>query len=67
MILINLISDDAFVLAAMADACFRVHLVYLFMKTHLLAVALLQDNCLSLVRCAFSNKLFGCARNITAF
>jgi len=36
-----LIDDDTFVLAGTADTCFMVHLVYLFMKTHLLA--LLQD------------------------
>ena len=36
-----------------------------FMKTHLLA--LLQDNCLHLVRCAFLRKLSGCVRDITAF
>jgi len=45
--LINLINDDAFVGAAMADTCFMVHLVCLFMKMHMLA--LLQDNCLDLV------------------
>jgi len=49
--LINLINDDAFVSAATANACFMVHLVCLFMETNLLA--LLQDNCLDLVRCAF--------------
>jgi len=32
-----------------------VHLVRLFMKMHLLA--LLQDNCLDLARCAFLHKL----------
>jgi len=37
----------------------------LFMKTHLLA--LLHDNCLDLVRCAFLRKLSACVRNITAF
>jgi len=42
-----------------------VHLVYLFMKTHLLA--LLQDNCFALLCCAFMSKLSGCVRNITAF
>ena len=42
-----------------------VHLVCLFMKTPLLA--LLQDNCLDLLRCAFLRKLSGCVRNITAF
>ena len=55
----------AFVSAVAADACFMVHLVCLFMKTHLLA--LLQDNCLDLVRCAFWCKLSACMRNITAF
>ena len=40
--LINLSNDDAFVSAATADACFMVHPVSLFMKTHLLV--LLQDN-----------------------
>ena len=42
---INLIDDDAFVSVATADACSMVHLVCMFMKTHLLA--LLQNNCLS--------------------
>jgi len=42
-----------------------VHLVCLFMKSHLLA--LLQDNCLDLVRCAFLGKLSPCVRNITVF
>jgi len=37
----------AFASAATADACSIVHLVCVFMKTHLLA--LLQDNCLDLV------------------
>jgi len=46
MILINLINDAAFVSAATADAYFIIHLVCLFMKTHLLA--LLQDNYLDL-------------------
>ena len=41
-----------------------VHLVCLFMKTHL--VALLQDNCLHLLRCTFLRKLSACVRNITA-
>ena len=41
------------------------HLVCLFMKTHVLA--LLQDNCLDLVRCALLRKLSACVRNITAF
>jgi len=49
----------------MADACFMVHLVCLFLKTHL--PALLQDNCLDLVLCVFLRKLFGCVRNITVF
>jgi len=35
------------------------------MKPHLLA--LLQDNCLDLLRCAFLRKLSGRVRNITAF
>jgi len=35
------------------------------MKPHLLA--LLQDNYLDLLRCAFVRKLSGCVRNITAF
>jgi len=35
------------------------------MKPHLLA--LLQDNCLDLLRCAFLRKLSGCVRNITGF
>jgi len=65
MILIDLINDDAFVLAAPADACFMVHLVCLFMKTHLLALQ--QDNCLDLVCYAFLRKLSGCMRNIIAF
>jgi len=60
-----LIDDDTFVLAGTADTCFMVHLVYLFMKTHLLA--LLQDNYLDLVRCAFLRNLSGCVRNVTAF
>jgi len=42
-----------------------VHLVCLFMKTHLLA--LLQDDCLDLVCCAFLRKLSTCLRNITVF
>jgi len=62
--LINLINDDGFVSDATANACFMVHLVCLFMKTH--PLALLQDSCLDLVRCAFLRKLFGCVRNITA-
>jgi len=49
----------------MADACFMIPLVCLFMKTHL--PALVQDNCLDLVRCASLCKLSGCVRNITAF
>jgi len=53
--LINLINDDAFVLAATADTCSMVHLVCLFMKTLLLA--LLQGNCHDLVPCAFLHKL----------
>jgi len=35
------------------------------MKTHLLA--LLQDNCLDLVHCAFLHKLSAYARNIIVF
>ena len=64
LFLINLIDDDAFVSAATADACSMVHLVCLFMKTHLLA--LLQDNCLDLDRCAFLHKLSACVKSITA-
>jgi len=63
--LFNLINDDAFVLAAMTDACSMVHLVCLFIKTHVLV--LLQDNCLDLVHCAFLHKLSVCVRNMTAF
>jgi len=61
----NWIIDDAFLLTATADAYSMFHLVCLFMKTHLLA--LLQDNCLDLVCCAFLRKLSACVRNITAF
>jgi len=32
------LNDDAFILAAMADACSMVNLVCLFMKLHLLAL-----------------------------
>jgi len=53
--LINLINDDAFVSAPTADTWTTVHLVCLFMKTHRLA--LLQDNCLDVVHCAFLRKL----------
>jgi len=60
-----MINDDAFVSVATANARPMVHLVYLFTKTHLLA--LLQDNCLELVRCAFLCKLSSCVRNRTAF
>jgi len=44
-----------------------VHLVCLFMKTHL--VMLLQDNILDLLCCTFLSKLSGCVRmrNITEF
>jgi len=49
----------------MANACSMVHLICLFMKTHLLA--LLQDNCLDLLRCALLHKLSACVRNRTAF
>jgi len=58
-------NDDVVVSAAMADVCFIIHLVCLFMKMHLLA--LLQDICLDLVCCAFLHKLSGCVRNITEF
>jgi len=61
----NLINDNACVSAATPDACSMVHLVCLFVKTHLLA--LLQDNYLDLVRCASLRKLSTCVRNITAF
>ena len=61
--LLTLINDDAF--AATADACSTVHLVCLFMKTHLLV--LLQGNCLDLVHCTFLHKLSACMRNMTAF
>jgi len=44
---------------------FMVHLVCLFVKMHL--PALLQDNCLDLVRYATWRKLSGGMRNITAF
>jgi len=57
--------DNALVSAAMADACSMVHLVCLFMKTHLLA--LLQDNCLDLVRCVFLRKLSAWVRNTIEF
>ena len=49
----------------MADMCSMVHLVYLFMKMHLLV--LLQNNCLDLVCCAFLCNLSAFVRNITAF
>jgi len=42
-----------------------IHLVCLFMKTHLLE--LLQDNCVDLVCCAFLRKLSARMRNITVF
>jgi len=57
--------DDAFVSVVTAYARSMVNFVCLFMKPHLLA--LLQDNCLDLVRCGFLRKLYGCVRNITAF
>jgi len=38
-----------------------INLVYLFMKMHLLA--LLQHNCIDLVRCAFLRKLSACVRS----
>jgi len=63
--LINLINNDASVSAATAAMCSMVHLVCLFMKTHLLA--LLQDNCLYLLCCAFLSKLCGCMRDIPYF
>jgi len=50
-----------FQLQQLTRAC-MVHLVCLFMKTHLLV--LLQDNCL---HCAFLRKLCVCVRNITVF
>ena len=52
--LINLINDDTFVSVATADARLMVHLVFLFIKTHLLA--LLQDNFIDLVRSASLRK-----------
>jgi len=64
-VLINQINGDAFILAVTADACSVVHLVCLFMKTHL--PALLQDNGLDLVCCAFLRKLAACVRNIMVF
>jgi len=65
MILINVINDDTFISAVTADACSMVHLVCLLIKTYLLA--LLQGNCLDLLRCAFLSKLSGCVTNITGF
>jgi len=62
---INRIKDDTYVSAATADTCSMVHLVCLFMTKHMLA--LLQDNCLDLVCCAFLRKLSTCVRNLTAF
>jgi len=59
------VNDDAFVSAATADVCSMVHIVCLFMKTHLLA--LLQDNCPDLLCCTFLHKLSAWVRNITAF
>jgi len=49
------LSDYAFVSVATTDARSMVYLVCLFMKPHLLA--LLQDNYLDLLRCAFLRKL----------
>jgi len=49
-----MINDDAFVSAAMANACFMVRLVCLFVKTH--PLPLLQANCLDLVHCAFMRE-----------
>jgi len=63
--LINLINWWCFCFGCDGWRVFTVHLVCLFMKTHLLAV--LQDNCLDLVRCAFQRQLSGWVRNITAF
>ena len=60
--LINLINDDAFVSAVTADTCSVVHLVCLLMKTHLLA--LLRDNCLDLICCAFLCKLSASCQNL---
>ena len=60
MIFNCLINDDDFVSAAMADVCSMVHLLCLCKKTHLLA--LLQDNCLDLLCCAFLHKLSGFVR-----
>ena len=60
-----MINDDVFISAAMADTYLMVDLVCLFMTMHLLA--LLQGNCLDLVRCASLRKLSACVRNITAF
>ena len=62
---VNWINDDAFGSAVTANGWFIIHLVCLFMKVYLLA--LLQDNCLDLVRCAFLYKLSGCVRNVKAF
>jgi len=56
--------DSDWKISQSAHLC-MVHLICLFMKTHLLA--LLQDYCLDLVRCAFLHKLSACVRNITAF
>jgi len=46
-------------------ACSMVHLFCLFMKMHL--PALLQDNCLDLVRCVFLHKLSASMRSVTVF
>jgi len=57
--------NDAFVSVVTADARSMVNFVCLFMKPHLLA--LLQDNCLDLLRCTFLRKFSGYVGNITAF
>jgi len=58
-------NDDAFASAATADASIRVHIVCLFMKTHLLLQEKLE-NCLDLVPCVFLLKFSGYVRDITA-
>jgi len=72
MILFNLINDDPFVSAATADACSMVHLVCLFMKTHLLwwlswlgllcflaHVVCMREECNSVLSTPEANKI-GC-------
>jgi len=54
-----------YVINSVIDMCSMVHLVCLFMKMHLLA--LLQDNCHDLLRCAFLCKLSSCVTNTKAF